>query len=123
MLSISIEDKVSANLNKLADTLMNGIIKDGIHPYLDKVKFSAKRKHRFSSRTGKLERSITVKKNVSGGVVFLDRGLADYGKWVHNGTNKWAADKFLTDAAESKDRDLDNSIDQSMNKSIKKLGF
>lgn len=48
--------------------------------------------HRFTSRTGSLERSIssTTYDDPITGVVFLDSGIAPYGFYVHQGTGPHA---------------------------------
>lgn len=41
--------------------------------------------HRFTSRTGNLERSVQMKMDDMVGIVYLDEGQAPYGPAIHNG--------------------------------------
>lgn len=50
------------------------------------VQERARREHRFRTRTGMLERSIAVKLEPTNARVFLDRNVARYSGWVHEGT-------------------------------------
>ena len=52
------------------------------------VQHEARYHHRFTARTGALERAITyrVKKAATEGVIYIDDKVAPYGKFVHTGT-------------------------------------
>ena len=52
------------------------------------VRETAQEQHRFTSRTGNLEKAIDYQISNSGmqGVVFLDSDVAKYGPFVHEGT-------------------------------------
>ena len=50
------------------------------------VQDEAQTNHRFISRTGQLERSIDVKFNENGGIVYIDSQSAPHGPFVHQGT-------------------------------------
>lgn len=52
------------------------------------VRETAQEQHRFTSRTGNLEKAIDYQISNSGmqGVVFLDNDIAKYGPFVHEGT-------------------------------------
>ncbi|WP_378955381.1 hypothetical protein [Pelosinus sp. sgz500959] len=63
-------------------------IKLALNQNLGDVQNEAKQNHRFTARSGMLERSIQTKdadNNLSGSV-YLDLNIAKYGKWVHDGT-------------------------------------
>lgn len=96
-LSVDVSSSVPADLEDLAGTLFNEIVRDAIHPYLDEVKQAARSNHRFESRTGNLERAIKNNKTADGGSVYVDESIAPYGKYVHDGHRSWAADNFIED--------------------------
>ena len=52
------------------------------------VRDTAQEKHRFTSRTGNLEKAVDYRISNSGmqGVVFIDSDVAKYGPFVHAGT-------------------------------------
>lgn len=52
------------------------------------VQHDARYNHRFTARTGALERAITyrVRKSAIEGVIYIDDKIAPYGKFVHTGT-------------------------------------
>lgn len=89
----------------------------------------AKKEHRFTTRTGRLVKSIKGTGNASqvGGIFqkakklisgktdigafvelkLLDEGSplgTEYGKYVHNGQRSWGADKFIEKAIEKNER-------------------
>lgn len=103
-----------------------------------KVEEVAKSKHRFTTRTGKLVKSIkgyggaevTQSKGFLGfgkksrldtevRVVLHDEGHplgTEYGKYVHNGQRSWMPDRFVTDAIERRKNSImsawQNAIDK-----------
>ena len=46
----------------------------------------AQDEHKFTSRTGMLERSVSLDLEENRAVIFLDRSVAPYANWVHAGT-------------------------------------
>lgn len=69
------------------DSIIRRAVKNAVERSVNKVQHEATSHHRFTSRTGMLERS--VRSEVSGdthGIVYLDEGVAKYGVYVHEGT-------------------------------------
>jgi hypothetical protein len=74
------------------------------------VEFGAKRTHRFTTRTGRLVKSIKgyggigIPEDPSSAFVSLilhDEGHevgTSYGKYVHNGQRSWGADRFIEES-------------------------
>ena len=116
-------DQVAAEFAKLAVTLQPVIVKDSVEPFLREVQIEARRQHRYNRNSGKLERSIKISMSADGGDVSIDDRLAPYGKYVHEGTRKWNADKFLTEAGERKQKDLYRNADRATEKAIKQAGL
>jgi hypothetical protein len=119
--SVDVDTKVPAAFSELAGTLYMDVVNDAIHPYLNSVRDKAKRKHRFKSRSGKLERSVRSNLNEDGGSVYLDEGLAPYASYIHEGSDNISADPFLDDAFN--ESELDRLIDKVIDKSIKDAGI
>ena len=63
------------------------------------VRVQSTRGHRFTARSGNLERSVKseVSRDGTEGQVYLDTGIAHYGPWLHDGT-----DPFIIQANRAK---------------------
>ncbi|WP_277293013.1 hypothetical protein [Veillonella montpellierensis] len=61
-------------------------IRQAIKASTIEVQDEAQMNHRFTSRTGQLERSIDVKFNENSGIVYIDSQSAPHGPFVHQGT-------------------------------------
>ena len=120
---LTVKNEVSAAFEKLADTLDETIVEYGVQPFLKAVQRTAQQRHRFTRRTGKLERSIRTETTKDGGTVYLDEGIANYGKYVHQGFGSWSADKFLDVAAEGNMRLLDSDVGRAVDKAINDAGL
>jgi HK97 gp10 family phage protein len=116
-------EDVAGALQKLSSTLDNGVVTQGVQPFLRGVQATAKKQHRYHRQSGKLERAIKVELTNTGGSVYIDDGIAPYGKYVHNGTRKWDSDPFLTEAFDEKSRDLDRAVDLAIDKAINEAGL
>jgi len=115
--------RVSASFEKLVETLVDNIVKEGIHDTLPIIANGARRDHRHIRRTGKLERSIKSIKLSDGGEVYTDDVSCKYGKYVHMGQRSWAPDQFLFDSFTRNERILDQKIERSIEKSLRRAGF
>jgi hypothetical protein len=73
---------------------------------------------RYYKNTGRLERSVQVEMSDSGGRVYLDTGIADYGPYVHEGQRSWAPDQFIYESMYAwKDQifvDIGNAVAQAI---------
>ena len=124
MISISTNaDEVAGEFTKLAATLEPTVVKEGIQTFLAEVQAEAKRQHRYTRRTGKLERAVKVERTEDGGSVYIDDAAARYGKYIHEGTRYIDSDPFLTDAYDRKQQDLDRSVSRSVDHAIQQAGL
>jgi hypothetical protein len=77
-------------------------LKDTIEKVSLDIVLEAKAQHRFTARTGNLERSIknrvTAEANKILSIFELDNKIANYGKFIHNGFRSWKPDPFLEDS-------------------------
>lgn len=89
------------------------------------VQKEARAHHRFTTRGGFAERSISTKVSRSGfsGEVFLDKGIAIYGPSLHEGHGSWKPDRFLDAALERRQNEIRDGLDLAVNRAIKKAGF
>jgi len=100
------------------------------------VQRKARREHRFTTRSGDLERSVDnpdVSKSGLSGEISLNTNIAPYARRIHEGgknkldslgrrmTNK--ADPFLHDAFEAKQKDIEGGLQDAIGRAIRKAGF
>jgi hypothetical protein len=76
---------------------------------------------RYYRNTGRLERSVQVHMESDGGSVYLDEGIADYGKYVHEGQRSWAPDQFVYDAFESQRDEIDSDLTYAISQAIREM--
>lgn len=100
---------------------------------LSTVQYIAKAVHRFQSTSGRrptgryyknthrLERSVQVEMTDTGGRVYLDEGIADYGIYVHEGQRSWSPDQFVYDAFEAQKDDIVTGIGEAVAIAITEL--
>ena len=110
------------NMRKLAE-IMPRQIAIAAKEWLTSVQTEARLVHRFTTRTGALERSIQTKvtERAEDGKVYLETGIARYGPYIHNGFKSWKPDMFLTDAAERKRKELPGMISRAIANSIRRV--
>ena len=124
-LKISIDiTGLSAAFEKAPEILERELAK-GMKKGLTIIQRAARKKHRFMTLSGDLEKSVqTLTKNVlKEGAVILDRGIAVYGGRIHRGFGTWKADPFLTRAAKRKEPEVVNEINKAVAIGIFKAGF
>lgn len=115
--------EVASCFDKLDATLQRSIVQNGVHKYLAAVQATARRDHRYIRRTGKLLRSVRMETNTDGGSVYIDEGLAPYGKYVHDGTRHISSDPFLYEAADANEHILDSAASDAVDHAIKAAGL
>jgi hypothetical protein len=79
--------------------------------------------HRYRIRSGLLERATKSEIVQSAINLYIDNGLADYGKYVHEGTNKRPPDRFVYQAMERKEDSIRDKIETAFDKAITAAGF
>lgn len=84
----------------------------------------AKANHRFTARSGNLERSIIpevirTNDNIIG-MVFLKDEIALYGKYIHNGFRSWRPDPFLKNSAETHFEIIKQKLKQKFDEILRK---
>jgi len=120
MINVRIDSaEVEASLNKLASTCSQTTIRNVVYPYLSAVQTTARRRHRYTRRTGRLAESVQISTDQKGGYVYLDSAMANYGKYVHDGQRSWAPDQFLYDAAMSEEKTLEVLIERELDRMVR----
>ena len=104
MIKVTVTSNVIAKLNaftKDAPAIINRALADNARGTINE----ARSVHRHHTRTGNLRKSTRWTMDYRGNsrgiyavIYYIDNGLASYGKWIHDGTRKWAADKYLYEA-------------------------
>jgi len=101
---------------------MPDFIRDELDEKFDKIAADiatdAKNHHRFITRTGALEESVTAEYTGNTVRAYLDESIAPYGKYVHDGQRSWAPDPFLENAFTKHVRDIDGAIGEAVAKAM-----
>ena len=92
---------------------------------MTKIQRDAKLNHRFQTHSAKLEKSIRTEVDPDGawGRVYLEEGIAPYGKWVHDGHGSWKPDKFINQAFRKNKANLILALQRATEVGIKKAGL
>jgi hypothetical protein len=74
-----------------APEIVRPILRRRMGTEMNAVARYARANHRFTSRAGKLEQSITTEVSSGGlqGCVYLKGGMAPYGEYIHEGTGRY----------------------------------
>jgi hypothetical protein len=86
----------------------------------DILQRDARNNHRYKHRTGMLRKS-TEKKFTNDDLqseVYLDSGIASYGKFVHDGQRSWEPDQFIYNAADKLRGEIETALERAVNEGI-----
>lgn len=92
------KNEVSESIKRISRSFNNDAFEIISNGMTDTV-LEAKATHRFTARSGNLERSVISEmkrsdKDIQGSVLLKD-SIALYGKYIHNGFKSWSPDPFL----------------------------
>lgn len=95
---------------------------------ISRLEKTAREIHRYRPRTGKLQRAtkgrvVESKKDVSGVELYIDRGVAPYGLYIHDGHRSWAPDTFVTDAMEKHEEEISKKYEKAFSDAITSSGL
>lgn len=92
---------------------------------MEDVARDARANHRFTTRSGNLERFTVSEVSDTGltGKVRIDDRNVPYGKYIHRGFRSWRPDQFVTKAFEGKKKDTINMIQKAVNDGIRAAGL
>jgi len=120
-LNISIDARAAQAAFRKAPHVFQKQLRIASKQGLTLIQRHARRNHRFTTRSGMAERSISVKRDrdfINGGKVFLDTGAAIYGPRLHKGWGTWKKDEFLFKAARKKTNEVVGIIEKGIGKAI-----
>jgi hypothetical protein len=100
MVNVVYNETQVADFNKKLESAISMSLDEFVRIITERIESRAKTVHRYESRTGNLQRatkSSTINKQAE---IYIDKVLAKYGSYVHDGTKKWQPDTFIADAIE-----------------------
>ena len=119
---MSITVQIPKNLGSKFDKMLTQEMKTADTAISKRLVDYSKSNHRFESRTGRLESSITVKGNLKDGLeVYLDLSVAEYGKYINYGQRTWNADKFLAQALKDNQSWINKRVNTAVNNAVKRF--
>lgn len=83
------------------------------------VRDYARHKHRYKSRTGTLQRATRHKVTDDIARVYIDRAMANYGQYIHEGHKGWAPDPFIEEAFNANQKKIESIIDKHIQKELR----
>jgi hypothetical protein len=108
--------KAPEELTRSIDTTLKKEMQDVI--------IDAQQTHRFITRTGMTEHSISQRSPQMMVVEdFLDTGIASYGIYTHEGHGSWAPDRFLYNAFKRRSEKLVDAVEKTINTVFRKLNL
>jgi metal-responsive CopG/Arc/MetJ family transcriptional regulator len=118
---INIDMKLPKNMMRRFDKLLDKHIKQAEKDIIEHLLKDVDTVKRFKDQTGRLRDSIKVKYTKDGISIYLDDKVADYGKYVYQGTNSWKADKFLENALIKSSTYIYGSIRNAVRRAVNEL--
>jgi hypothetical protein len=126
-LTVTVDTKKLEDALRKAPQEVEKTLRVELKQQLQKMQQLARMKsvHRFTTRTGFLERSIQQSVDQSGlfGIVKLVLGIAPYGAYVHEGHHSWKADQFLYRAFELRKEIIIKAINDAVSLAIQRAGL
>lgn len=125
MLKAKIDNKSALNALERYPDILSKETRLALKKTLTTIQREARKQHRFNTQSGNLERSVSIEVDRSGffGRIFIDMGIAVYGRRIHEGFKSWTADKFIYKAAERKAKDFIKNISTAIGRAINKSGL
>ena len=104
---------------------MSAIIRVEMRNQMASVQEHARTFHRFTTRTSMLERSILQNVSQSGlaGEVYLNKGIAPYGLFVHQGHGSWRSDQFVYMAFAVKAQQIVRALQKAITDALIRVGL
>lgn len=127
LLSIKVDARqLLSALQSLPNDFTKGIRKE-MGTQMEEVAERATKVHRFKTRSGNLERSVTSSVDESQGSIIgkvdLNPRVAIYGPRIHSGFGSWRPDMFLFRAFNKQRKKIINGLSAVIGDTIKKAGL
>jgi Bacteriophage protein of unknown function (DUF646). len=116
MVSVTVDvEKFNVDISNLGEKMEQALRKE-LKNQLTEIQLQAQKTHRYQTRTGMLEKSVTTKVEDNGlvGEVGLDDSIADYGRYVVEGHGTWAPDPFLEEALEKREPFIQDAFEKAI---------
>ena len=120
MLSVTVDvEKFNVNISHLSEKMETALRKE-LKQQITEIQSTARKEHRYKTRTGQLEKSVSTKIEDNGlvGEVGLDDSIADYGKYVVQGHGTWEPDQFLEEALEKREPFIQDAFEKAIKEAI-----
>lgn len=105
-----------ANDKQKMSEAIDFISTDTLDKLAKEVQTEARQEHRYESKTHNLERATKVKTVKGQAQIYIDKVMAPYGQFIHDGTKKWEEDPFIEDALDKVLDGADEKIAQEIEK-------
>jgi len=122
MVNISLDTSALDDLDKYPSRLTNAIRAE-MQRQMDETISYAKVHHRHETRTGRLNDAIAgkVDQDGLGAEIYFDSSKygSKYAKYVHDGHRGWAPDRFLDEAVQDRENDIQTGFDRAVQEALK----
>lgn len=116
-------ERLIRGLNKAPDTVYDEVMAE-MGDQMEEVARDARRHHRFTTRSGDLERATLADVNDDmSGEVYIEDGIAVYGKYIYRGHGSWKADRYIHRAMRRRKAAIIESMSKAVDTGLKKAGF
>lgn len=125
MISVKIDTSdIKQKFSDLPSALLDSI-RIEMKNQITKVQETARKNHRYQTHTRKLEESVQTRILKDGliGQIYLENSIADYGVYVHEGHGTWDPDRFLDEAIERQETEINEAMGLAIQEGIRKAGF
>jgi hypothetical protein len=84
------------------------------------IQQEARRKHRYTSRSGRLNQAVKTSVDSSGmsSEVFIESDIADYGLYIVEGHGSWEPDQFLDEATQTREKEIEDSVTRAIESAV-----
>lgn len=122
-LTIKVDSKEFERALKEAPVLLERNLRIGLKEVNTLITRQARSSHRFKTRSGNLERSVQSEVKNLTSEIYLEPGIAVYGRRIHEGYGKWNPDQFLYRAAETKEQEATKILDEAIGRALNRAGL
>lgn len=110
-------------LSEAPDTVYSSVTAE-MGDQMEDVARQARRKHRFITRSGHLERATLADVlNDMTGAVYIDDGIAEYGKYIYKGHGSWKADRFIHAAMRKRRKKIVAGVNRAIDEGLREAGL
>lgn len=101
-----LEQVIINDSNKMSNVIDNLDLSE----IADKITNRARTNHRYTNRTGNLQRATKYQTVKSMAKIYIDETMAKYGSIIHDGSKYNPPDEFIDEAVEYYSKEIEDSI-------------